>query len=164
MISTKINDSKIYESIDIHNVNKPFTSTNNIIDVEFEVKYAICHGKEWIQEINIDKSKLKYSQETIDQIIKVISCTMKKQSTTYNSNVAPSTLLPLCLDKDVISQNKKQIQTESIINDETKLVVDKVINKDTVILKKIVRRKKSWLCEKCDLKLDDRQSLIKHHK
>lgn len=118
-------------------------------------KYIICNGKEWIYEIDINENELKYSKETIDQILLVIRTTMANQCEQNNSKLNASAKSSKCLEK-VIPQNNLQVQIKTS-NDE----LDK---KAADILEKKITFKEALTCEKCDLQLDSKELLIDHVK
>ncbi|XP_050527505.1 zinc finger protein 624-like isoform X2 [Daktulosphaira vitifoliae] len=136
------------------------TDKNKIIEIEFLANYIICHGKEWVHEIHVSESQLKYSQNTIDQILEVIKVTMNKQCQNNNSKVVPLTILPSCLERVVLPKNS--IRTDPINDDYTNQINDEIRIKAAEILIKRKSMKKGWICKKCGLKLDSRQLLIAH--
>lgn len=134
------------------------SNTNKVIDVEFTSHYIICHGKEWIHKINIDKNQLKYSQGTINHILEIIRSTMKKQCDINNSKVVPLVLDPSQLDRVMVSRNQQQMRTESVIINGKQHVDDKTQKQDTENL-----LKKNLICTVCGMNFDNKKLSFTSH-
>lgn len=166
LISNKNNINKI-QTISAAPQNEPPQSSNcnnKVIHVEFVAKYIMCHGREWIHEIIINEKQLNYSQETIDHVIKVIQCTMKKQCENNNTKVVPLPISQSKICRVVVPKNPQELQTESVIIDGKKYVDDEIRKKAAEMLESKNPLKKCWICPKCGLTLDDKQSFTAHIK
>lgn len=137
-------------------------SNAKVIYVKFMAKYIICADREWIDEIHINKDQLKYSKETIDMILKNIYNTVKNPNETIYSKIVPLEILPLHLDSKVTPT--QQVQTTSvIIGGETYLNI-KINEKTNETLKEGEPSKKTWECDRCGFKLNNKKYYTSHIK
>ncbi|XP_050438114.1 uncharacterized protein LOC126844193 isoform X2 [Adelges cooleyi] len=137
------------------------SNNNKIIEVEFKADYILCHGREWVHGIHVDVKQLEYTQETIDQILQVIKVTMKKQCAETNSKMTPLPISSSSLER-CISRQANNMRTESVIIDAKKQINDEIKKKAAEMLMKKEPLKRGWICKKCGLKLETRQSFIAH--
>lgn len=128
------------------------------IYVKFMAKYIIDRDIERIDEIHISKDELKYSKEIIDQILKLIYDTMKNLSEKNNSKIVPLPILPLHLDSKITPC--QQVQTTPIIIDGKEHLNIKIhggTNESEPL-------KKTWVCHRCGLKLNNKEYYTTHIK
>lgn len=96
-------------------IGERLPSIGNLIEVEYQANFIVCHGKEWIYDIIFDDNQLNYPQETVEHITKVINDTMRKRCEEKNSQMDSLPILPSHLPNDLVLSDEQQVGRESII-------------------------------------------------
>lgn len=149
----------INDQVPRKNLKKNQSSNNTkVIYVKFMTEYVICHGREWINKIHINKDELKYPKETIDEMLKIMHDTMKSQIEKNDSQNDPPPKLSLPSNRIKVTSSQ-QVQTTPHAN-----IDSKIFEETNETLKENKALKKKWICTRCGLKIDNEEYYTTHIK
>lgn len=127
--------------------NENETYSTNELNVKFIAKYTISRGKERINGIYINKDLLDFPKETIDHAVGIINNEMKIQTEKNNSKIVPLPLSPI----NIVKTN----------------VIDDKIYQETNVRNELMEKQPlnaTWLCNRCGLKLHNKENYTSHIK